>query len=155
MSAFERRVVAGFLAAALLLVASRAVAADNQTEVPKEPATLREMIDAAVERCQVFADEETTQPAQTLVVLRWANNARGSEDGTTILYVHEGRPLAAACLYPWDGRLVHDFEAISRQRIVARSDGGTIWQPQESGVEFDDIPDAPPPRPRGSSACGR
>ena len=63
----------------------------------------------------------------------------------TLLYVFEGRPLAAACLYPWEKRLIHDFEAISRGQIVARQGGQVVWQPQVSGVNFAKIPDAPPP----------
>jgi len=111
----------------------------------KDPASLREMIDGAVDDIEVFADAETREPARTIVALRWANNARGSEDGMTILYVHAGRPLAAACLYPWSGRLIHDFQSLSRGKIVARRAGALVWQPQEPGVKFAPIPDAPPP----------
>jgi len=135
-----------FCAVALLVLVPRyTIAQEVATDAAREPATLREMIDAAVERCQVFADAQSPQPAEARVVLRWANNARGSEDGTTMLYIHEGRPLAAACLYPWDGRLIHDFGAISKPGVVARRDGNVIWQPRESGVAFADIPDAPAP----------
>src|SRR5918999_1520600 len=94
------------------------MAADDSPET-SEPATLREMIDASVDKMQVFGSEDA-EPAKQLVALRWANNQRGSEDGMTLLYVHEGRPVAAACLYPWAGRLVHDFEAIGRDVVVAR-----------------------------------
>jgi hypothetical protein len=111
----------------------------------KQPKSLREMIDAAVHQVEVFADADTKDPAKALVALRWANNARGSEDGMTILYVHAGRPLAAACLYPWDKRLIHDFQSLSRDRIVARKDGAVVWQPQEAGVKFAPIPEAPAP----------
>jgi hypothetical protein len=114
-------------------------------KAPKEPTTLRELIDATVDEIQVFADAEAAEPARALVVMRWANNARGSEDGTTALFVHEGRPLAVACFYPWEGQLGHDFSATCRQRIVARRDGTVIWQPQEPGIKFAEIPDAPPP----------
>jgi hypothetical protein len=116
-------------------------------QVPSEsagaPTTLKELMEAAKDQIEVFAGPQADKPAEVLVALRWANNARGSEDGRTLLYVHEGRPLAAACLYPWDGRLVHDFECISRDKIVARQGGTTVWQPQISGVKFATIPDAP------------
>jgi hypothetical protein len=110
-----------------------------------EPKSLRELIDAAVTSIDVLADADAKDPAKPLVALRWANNARGSEDGMTLLYVFEGRPLATACLYPWAGRLVHDFESISRGNIVARRESQIVWQPKESGVKFAPIPDAPPP----------
>jgi len=106
--------------------------------------TLREMIDASVKQVEIFAGSEAKTPADPLVALRWANNARGSEDGTTLLYIFKGRPLAAACLYPWDGRLVHDFESLSRGKIIGRKDGADIWHPQ-AGLQFAPIPDAPVP----------
>lgn len=129
---------------ALAFVASRA--SDGQEKAPQaEPKSLRELIDAAVTSIDVLADADAKDHAKPLVALRWANNARGSEDGMTLLYVFEGRPLAAACLYPWDKRLIHDFESISRGNIVARKDSRLVWQPKESGVQFARIPDAPPP----------
>lgn len=113
----------------------------------REPHTLRELIDATVEEVQVFSNVDASEPAKPLVALRWANNTRGSgsEDGMTVLYVHAGRPLAAACIYPWSGNLVHDFEAISRHTVVARRNGAIVWQPRTTGVEFADIPNAPVP----------
>jgi hypothetical protein len=122
------------------------------------PTNLRELIDAAVTQIEVLpaaGDQEADQePAKPLVALRWANNQRGSEDGLTILYIHKGRPLAAACLYPWAGELIHDFEALGRGKIEARRTGKTeaLWQPRESGVVFADIADAAPP---DATAAGR
>lgn len=133
------------------LVLSLALLGADESE--SAPATLREMIDAAVTQIEVLpaGDDE---PARPIVALRWANNQRGSEDGLTILYVHEGRPLATACLYPWAGSLIHDFEALGRGKIEARRKGtaAVLWQPKESGVVFADIPDAPPP---DATAAGR
>lgn len=122
-------------------------------ESDSAPATLRALIDAAVTQIEVLpaGGDEAAKP---IVALRWANNQRGSEDGLTILYLHNGRPLATACLYPWAGKLIHDFEALGRGRIEARRKGTTdvLWQPRESGVVFADIPDAPPP---DATAAGR
>jgi len=122
------------------------------------PANLRELIDAAVTQMEVLPagdDKEVDrEPSTPLVALRWANNQRGSEDGVTILYIHKGRPLACACLYPWAGELIHDFGALGRGKIEARRTGTTkaIWEPRESGVVFADIPAAPPP---DATAAGR
>jgi hypothetical protein len=135
---------------ALACLGMLSLAAAGQEEASPErptkpPESLRELIDAAVNELEVFADSDAKDPAKTIVALRWANNARGSEDGMTILYVHAGRPLAAACLYPWAGRLIHDFESLSRDKIVARKGDALVWQPQEPGVKFAPIPDAPEP----------
>jgi hypothetical protein len=109
-----------------------------------EPKTLRELIDASVHRYQVIPDAQ--QAADVLTALRWANNTRGSEDGITLLYVHQGRPVAAACVYPWNQYLEHAFESLSRTAIEAREQGDVVWQPQQPGVIFADIPQAPVPQ---------
>ena len=140
------------LSAVLLAVVTASgdmVLAEEDRAVPavvaKEPSTLRELIDQSVGWYELFTDVEAEKPAEAITALRWANNARGSEDGTTVLYVAGGRPLAAACIYPWAGRLEHDFESLSRGKIVARKDGQIVWQPQAAGVSFAAIPEAPEP----------
>lgn len=118
-------------------------AAEN--ELAKQPTTMRELIDAAVDEVRVYSSADAKQPAKPHVVLRWANNARGSEDGTTLLYVDRGRPLAVACLYPWQGALIQDFELLTSEHVVARRDNALLWQPQKSEVQFADVPEAPTP----------
>jgi hypothetical protein len=127
---------------AVFLATSRSTAEDSD-QPAAAPKTLRELIDASLSWYEVLPDAEAKEPAKALTVLRWANNQRGSEDGVTVLFVHGGRPLAAACIYPWAQRLEHDFESLSRGKIVARRNGAVVWQPQESGVKFADIPGAP------------
>jgi hypothetical protein len=129
------------LAFFVLSVIPAALAAQEKSE----PKTLRELIDASQSWYEVLPNAEAKEPAEALTVLRWANNQRGSEDGVTVLYVHSGRPLAAACIYPWAQRLEHDFESLSRGKLIARREGTVVWQPQEPGVEFTNIPGAPVP----------
>jgi hypothetical protein len=129
-----------FLLAALSI--GSAALGEETAPVPSEPQSLRELIDASLSWYQVFPDAEAKDPAEAITVLRWANNQRGSQDGVTVLFVHGGRPLAAACIYPWAQRLEHDFESLARGKILARRDGAVVWQPQESGVQFADIPGA-------------
>ncbi|HVW37237.1 MAG TPA: hypothetical protein VHB99_08020, partial [Pirellulales bacterium] len=132
------------IAFAVLAYAAPLQSAEEQKK-SKAPATLRELIDAAVDDVQIFADAETTTAARPRVVSRWANNAPGSEDGTTVLYLHEGHPLAVACIYPWERQLPRDFCVLARVPIVARYEGAVVWQPQRTEVKLADIPDAPPP----------
>ncbi len=143
MSCFILRSCWGWVLGLLLAIAG--ATAEETASLPSEPQTLRELIDASLAWYQVFPDAEAKERAEAIAVLRWANNQRGSEDGVTVLFVHGGRPLAAACIYPWAQRLEHDFESLSRGKIVARRDGVVVWQPQEAGVKFADIPAAPAP----------
>src|SRR6185436_16101387 len=107
--------IAGLVA---ILAARGALAQDRgarrEAASSGEPKTLHDLISASVKWYEVFPSAEAKEPAEVLTALRWANNARGSEDGITILFVHGGRPLAAACIYPWAKRLEHDFESLSR-----------------------------------------
>jgi hypothetical protein len=132
-----------------LWLSCAAVASAQESAAPDgvaaEPRNLREYIDASVNWYEVFPNSEAAEPAEAKVALRWANNARGSEDGITILYVAGGRPLAAACVYPWNGRLEHDFESLSRGPIVAKKGEAVVWQPTTGGVTFAPIPRADTP----------
>ncbi len=121
----------------LLLVSSVGVSSDE--------AELRQAIDASPSRFQLFLTPDSETPMKPLAALRWANNARGSKDGLTILYLHEGRPEAVAAIYPWKEKLNCGFDSLSRTQIVARDGEQIVWHPQKPGVEFRPVPDAPPP----------
>lgn len=110
------------------------------------PATLRELVEQSIDNVQVFAGD-AKQPARPLITLRWANSTRGSEDGATVLYVHEGCPIAAACVFPLRGNIIHEFDALKGRRTVARRkhDSDLIWQPAAPDVTFAPIPAASPP----------
>jgi hypothetical protein len=118
-----------------------------ENKAAKEPSTLRELIDAVIDDVQIFADAEAKEPARAVVGLRWANNVRGSEDGATVIYVHQGRPLAVACLYPWEGQIVQELGSLSPEPIIARRGGNVIWRPLQAGIKFAEIPEAPAPEP--------
>ncbi len=79
-------------------------------------------------------------------VLRWANNTRNTVDGITFIWVGKGRPEVAACIYMWGPTAIrHNFQSLSRGRIVAERNGQPAWHPREPGVEFHRVPDAGPP----------
>jgi hypothetical protein len=48
-------------------------------------------------------------------------------------------------LYPWEGNLVQDFGSLALGPIVARRAAKIVWRPQQAGIKFADIPDAPTP----------
>jgi hypothetical protein len=129
----------------LAWLAPAVVAAQIPAVVPSaaKENPFRAFMDAATKQVEIFAEGDPDNAAEPIVALRWANNARGSEDGLTLLYIHAGQPLATACLYPWDKKLVHDMESLSRGKIVGRYAGDIVWHPQEASVKFAPIPDAP------------
>jgi hypothetical protein len=106
---------------------------------------VRTVIDEVLDRHQVFPNADSKEPLQVVRALRWSNSTRGTPNALTVLYVRKGRPYAAACLFPYDRGMIHDFQSLSREseKIVVRRDGQTVWQPQKAGVTYSPIPDAP------------
>lgn len=121
--------------------------ADHATSSAETKAVspLRKLMDESLTWNELLPSEDSTEPMTVRVVMRWANNARGSEDGLTMLYLFQGRPEAVCCVYPWDKKLIHEFDSLSRGTLVARRDGGVFWRPARPGPEFKPIPGADAP----------
>ena len=136
------------IAFSLLAVASLLVQANGADEETRRvPGSLRELVEQAVDEVEILTQDDAETVAKSLIVLRWANNTRGSEDGATVLYLHQGRPIAANCVFPWEEKIIHELSAIGRGNIVARLKGNSniLWRPQKSGVDFVNVPGAPEP----------
>ena len=111
----------------------------------KAPSPLRKVMDESLSWNELFADERSATPMTTRVVMRWANNTRGSEDGMTVLFLNAGCPEAVCCMYPWVKRLNHEFDSLSRGKLIAKRDGAVVWSPEKPGVTFLAVPDADAP----------
>jgi len=49
-------------------------------------------------------------------------------------------------IFPWDGKMIHEFDSLSREhKLIARDKDQVIWSPESAGVEFKDVPKAPKP----------
>jgi hypothetical protein len=112
---------------------------------------LQMLIDESLDEFQLLGGAELDEPLTLASRLRWDNNVRGSASGLTAIYALHGRAQAVVCVYPWDGRLVHDFGSLSRGRLTGELNGTTFWQPDQAGVTFQPIPNAD--RPRGTPAA--
>ena len=111
----------------------------------KAPSPLRKVMDESLAWNELFADENSATPMTVRVVMRWANNTRGSEDGMTVLFLNAGRPEAVCCMYPWANQLAHEFDSLSRGKLIAKRDGAVVWTPEKPGVTFQAVPDADAP----------
>ena len=122
-----------------------------KADAPEEPAKLADALEKAVAWYDVLP-EEGAAALTPVTALRWRNVARG-QDGEAMLVVwpHNGRPVAMASVYPWDKKIYHEFDSLSRgAKLSARDGGRVVWTPEEAGVEFKDVPKAP--RPAKSAA---
>lgn len=118
----------------------------NQPIAPSGQRTLGEIIDEAVNWYQLFPSATSDTPMQSLVVSRYVNHTRDSSNGTLVLWLHQGRPEAAATVYDWYNQICHAFVSLSRDnKMVAREGEAIIWHCATPGIEFRPVPDAPPP----------
>ena len=118
----------------------------TEREEPANPnSPLRKLIDESLAWEELFTSEKSTTPMTARIVMRWANNARGSETGVTVLFVAEGRPEVVCGVYPWQNNLIHEFDSLSRGKPVGRRNGAVVWNPDKPGVQFESIRDAETP----------
>jgi hypothetical protein len=122
----------------LIIAVTQTVIAEDAAEVDLQP-----LIDASSDDYQIFAESDHRTALPHMTVLRWANNARGSANGATLIWIHKGRPEVVCCIYPWAGRLEHGFGSLSSGKVRATKLGQAVWQPAEPGVTFKEIPGAP------------
>ena len=107
-----------FLTALILLPSTSALGDDPQLE-------LRRLIDESIGWIDVLPNVDGgIEPLKPVMAMRWPNAVRGSTDGATVLWVSEiGRPEAATAIFSWGGLFVHEFDSLSRSKIVAKLDG--------------------------------
>jgi hypothetical protein len=88
---------------------------------------------------------ERGEPKVTLQpepLLRWTNNVVREDDGMLFLWTEgkKGRPIAAAQFFLVEAQWNHEFQSLSPDRFVARSEGERsqdwTWEPSRPGLTF-------------------
>jgi hypothetical protein len=113
----------------------------------EEPKQLNEEIEKSVNWYEVLPEEGAAKALTPVPVLRWRNVVRGQVgEAMMVVWPYRGRSIALASIYPWEGKMTHEFESLSRGRtLIARDKDRVIWAPESVGVEFKAIAKAPKP----------
>lgn len=108
---------------------------------------IKEAMEASLKWYELLPSADALRPLTPQVAMRWINASRGRDaQDFLVLWVHDGRPVAAASVFPYDRYLCHELCSLSRSAgLVARDGGATLWEPRSAGIEFRDVPDAPAP----------
>jgi hypothetical protein len=146
---FRSRLLATFVLAVSLAAspgfprAEEPAPGDSRDEIKK----LNETIEKSVDWYEVLPEASAMTALSPLPVMRWRNVARGQAgEAMMVVWAHNGRPVAMASIYPWEGYMCHEFGSLSRKaRLVARDGTAVVWAPNAAGVDFKDVPGAPPP----------
>ena len=122
-----------------------ALAAD-ETEEARELAQLRKRLDEAVREFQLTVEyDQKVIDLSPIPSLRWDSIQRGTPSGVTTLFIGAGRPEAVGCTYFFDNKETHEFTSLSRGKLKAQLRDAIVWEPAESGVKFQPIPEADAP----------
>lgn len=116
-----------------------------------EQAAMRERIKASLQRFQLATVGPPAVVLQPETVVQWDNNARASKVGATVVFRGPERPEAVVCVFPFKGELWHEFSSLSRGLITGELEGQVFWQPQQPGLVFQALANAPPPQATASA----
>jgi hypothetical protein len=97
-------VLQGCLAWSLILQGTCGADPPGKEDSSKEVNKLNDVIEKSVNWYDVLPAEDSTTPLRPHPVIRWRNVVRGQEgEAMMVVWPHNGRPIAMASLYPWDG----------------------------------------------------
>jgi hypothetical protein len=144
---FQFLMLAGVLIVAALFNASRGEDPSAADDPQEETKKLSERIEKSIDWYEVLPDISAKTALRPVPVMRWRNVARGQDgEAMMVVWAHNGRPVAVASIYPWDGYMCHEFGSLSRQaKLVARDGSAVVWSPNTAGLDFKNVPDAPAP----------
>lgn len=117
-----------------------------KADPPEEPKKLNEAIEKSIDWYDVFPEKDAAK-LTPVPVMRWRNVVRGQEgEAMMVVWAHNGRPVTVASIYPWQGKMVHEFDSLARTaKLFARDGDAVIWAPESAGVEFRAVAKAPAP----------
>lgn len=126
----------------LVILSAKSAEPPGKDDPPEEPKKLNELIEQSVTWYDVLPAVDATTPLTPQPVLRWRNVVRGQVgEAMMVVWSHNGRPVAMASIYPWRGKMSHEFDSLSREnKLIARDKDKVIWSPSTAGVDFKDVP---------------
>ena len=97
-------------------------------------------------------DEASAAALRPEPLLRWTNPTRETEASTLFLFHQAGRPVAVLCLFRFQNRYIHELQSLAQGPLRATYPADTAWMPDEPGLVFAPLPNAPTP---ASTPVGR
>jgi hypothetical protein len=152
-----RQIASRLLSGCILAVLAAVVfcgllGAANEPEKDKEEEARREQ---GLKNMQRSAAQYTLSSADTpqrafkfheTAAMRFSNPISGTQDGALYVWTHHGRPQALLKFFTFNHKTYsHAWLSLSENTFVAERGGKVVWHPNNPGIEWREIPDAPKP----------
>ena len=134
---------------AALLMQLNLVSQAQELEALDSKPSAKEWLEERVAEFETYRFQFADEPRSELVLepgslLNWSNAERGGDVGALFLWTHNGEPQLIACAYGRGERLRHEFHSLSTRAIAGERGGEPVHQ-FKPGIEWRELPDAPPP----------
>lgn len=138
--------IASVTAVLLALISTAGSAADEPSaESPDRKESLAILTEIA-SSFDVRLDEDRLAVRTADPAVRWNNTIGHATDAALFFWMHGGRPVAVGTTFVNDNAIIgHEFQSLAPGPIDARRRGKTVWAPQEPGIEFRPLDEAPQP----------
>ena len=109
---------------------------------------LRRYFDTVIKQYEIQMGDEILK-LQPQPVMHWQNSERSQVQGSMYAFLAGSRPqvLVSIFTYEYRGevRWRHELISLSDRPLQAIWNGSTVWTPLEGGVNWQPLPDTPPP----------
>ncbi len=120
-----------------------------QDGVPVEKQELAELLAAAQQYQLRLVESNSSAMLREPSLLNFTNPERNQERGAVFVWLHKSRPIVVGQFFRFNarkGRLTkHAFHSLSATPLVASYQDAVRWAPNEPGVKWQTVPDAPEP----------
>jgi hypothetical protein len=145
--------IVGLLAGVCVQTSPRQADAPPQEQAQQEPKPIeRFQHDAAAYDMRLQSEPNVPLKLIEKPLLHWGNPARTGEDGAVFIWESHGRPQVIGSIFTYkiqEVRTKHEFQSLAFEPLVAKFHAQVTWTPQQAGVQFRPIPDAPAPAENG------
>lgn len=136
----------GILLAAGICKAGAGVAAAQTSPPDRDRKESLAFLSKLAASFEVRLDDKRQATREIEPAMRWTNTIGRATDAALFLWMHDGRPVAVGTTFVTDNVVVGvEFQSLALGPIQTRRAGKVIWEPRESGINFQGIPGTPIP----------
>jgi hypothetical protein len=133
----------------MLCAAPPETAEPRSRDAEERDETMR-LIDAELPNWKIWigSDRDEALNLEPRAVLKWSNPGVGRVHGGVYLWTRNGRPEVVLSLFKvWEPLwgFQAEMHSLSQHEMTVERDGMILWQPNQAGLSWEDVPDSQTP----------